>query len=116
MLAANALKIMKYKFFVYCPYNEKLINKIIDAASDTGAGILGNYSHNAYIVKGLGNWKSEIGSHPTIGKVGQITRIEEARIEMDCPAKLAKQVEKAIRKVHPYEEPDIFFVKIEEIS
>lgn len=107
---------MRYKFFVYCPCDEKVINEIIDVASNSGAGIIGNYSHNAFITRGFGNWKSETGSHPTIGEVGKTTRIPEARIEMDCPADLAKKIEKAIKKVHPYEEVNIFFIKIEDIK
>lgn len=107
---------MKLKFFVFCPDEEKVISDIINAASEGGAGVIGNYSHNAFITKGWGNWKSEEGSNPTIGKVGEVTRVNEVKIEMERPAEKAKEVTSSIRKVHPYEEVVIDFVKLEDIG
>ncbi len=101
---------MKYQLFVFCPDDETIINKIIDAASTAGAGILGNYSHCAFVTRGKSQWKSEQGAHPSEGKVGALTKVTGAKIEMICPAKKRNAVEKAIRKVHPYEEPDIQFI------
>lgn len=107
---------MKLKIFVYCPGEEKVINNIINAAAEAGAGVIGHYSHNAFIIKGQGNWKPEVGSDPTIGKVGEITRVNEVKIEMECPAEKAKVVESAIKRVHPYEEVEIEFIKLEDIK
>ncbi len=101
-----------YKLYVFCPDNPKIIEKIINAASGAGAGILGNYSHCASIVQCVSQWESEKGAHPTIGKVGTVSRVAEVKIEMLCPEEKAKQVKKAIRKVHPYEEPAIEFVQL----
>lgn len=106
---------MKYKFFVYCPDKEKIINSIIKAASKYGAGVYGNYSHVAYITHGNGNWKTEKGAQPYEGKVGMITCSPVAKIEMTCPATNAKQIEEAIKAVHPWEQVDIEFVRIEEL-
>lgn len=106
---------MKYKFFVYCPDEEKIIKNIIEAASRYGAGIYGNYSKVAFITHGSGNWKSEEGAHPVEGKVGEITRSPVAKIEMSCLSQKAKQIEKAIKEVHPWEQVDIEFIRIEEL-
>jgi len=105
---------MKYQLFVVCPEDETIINKIIDAASAAGAGVVGKYSHCAFVTRGRSQWKSEPGAHPAIGKVGQLSKITGAKIEMLCPAEKRIAVEKAIRRVHPYEEPDIQFVRLEE--
>jgi len=56
------------------------------------------------------------GAHPAIGKVGQLSKVDEVKIEMQCEAAKTKAVHEAIRKVHPYEEPAIEFVKIEKIT
>lgn len=101
-----------YKLFVFCPDDIQVIETIIVAASKAGAGIIGNYTHCGFITKGEGNWKSGPGSHPTIGKVGKISREPEVKIEMVCPKHQAPSVSKAIRSVHPYEEPEIDFVEL----
>ena len=106
---------MYYKFYVFCPDDEIVIADVINAATKAGAGIIGNYTHCAFIQKGRGNWKAGKGSNPAIGKVGKMTRIDEVKIEMECPAEKAKAVEKAIKEVHPYEEVVIDFVRLEEI-
>ncbi|OGG02778.1 hypothetical protein A2W14_06650 [Candidatus Gottesmanbacteria bacterium RBG_16_37_8] len=105
---------MKFKFFVYCPDDKKLINQIIKVASAYGAGFYGNYSHVAFITHGEGNWKSEKGAQPHLGKVGQETHAPVAKIEMTCPAEKIKQIVKAIKKIHPWEQVDIEFIQLEE--
>ena len=106
---------MRLKFFVYCPEEKPIINNIIKAASKHGAGKYGNYSHIAHITHGEGNWKSEEGAQPYQGKVGEITRMPVAKIEMMCPASKAKEIEKAIKEVHPWERVDIEFIRIEDV-
>jgi len=103
---------MNYQLFVFCPDDEKIINEIIVAASKTGAGVIGKYSQCAFVTKGLSQWKNEQGSHPTIGKIGKLTQIKGAKIEMACTGKIRKKVEQAIRHAHPYEEPAIWFIKL----
>lgn len=105
---------MKYKFFVFCPDDEKIINKIIQVASKNGAGRYGNYSQVAFITHGEGNWKTESEAHPYEGKIGQITRSDVAKIEMICSTENAQSIVKSIKKIHPWEQVDIEFAKIEE--
>ena len=93
-----------YKFFVFAPRNQKIIQKIIDAASDAEAGKIGNYKGCAFITEGTGTWYAEKGANPAIGKVGKTERVDEVKIEMECPKKLMQQIINAIKSVHPYEE------------
>lgn len=104
------------KLFVFSPDDDQVISSIINAATSKGAGVIGNYSACAFITKGMGNWKSEEGAHPTIGEVGKMSREPEVRIEMLCPNEKASTVKKAIKSVHPYEEPEIDFVELTEID
>ena len=80
--------------------------------ADAGAGKMGNYTHNAFITSGFGNWKSEEGARPFIGKVGEVSREPEDRIETICQEEKLNKVVAAIKKVHPYETPAIDVYKI----
>lgn len=106
---------MKLKFFVFCPNDKEVIGKVIAAASSAGAGKIGNYSECAFITLGKGHWKSEEGANPHIGKVGEISEIEEVKIEMECMEEQASGVVESIKKVHPYESVVIDFVEIREL-
>jgi hypothetical protein len=44
------------KIIVDCPDEDKVIDLIIDAASEAGAGKIGNYSRCALITRGIGTW------------------------------------------------------------
>jgi len=83
--------------------------------AEAGAGVIGNYTHNAVITEVMGNWKSEQGSNPTIGAVGEMSRKPEDKIEMVCPEELLVAVIKALRQAHPYEEPAIDIVRLEKV-
>ncbi|MFA6518921.1 MAG: hypothetical protein WCV93_04730 [Candidatus Shapirobacteria bacterium] len=100
-----------YKVIVFAP--KKDTDNLIEAMAKAGAGKIGKYSHNAFITSGFGNWKSEKGRHPTIGKVGKMSREPENKIEMICPKKKLNEVLDAIYLVHPYETPAIDIIKLE---
>lgn len=106
---------MKYKFFVFAPKDDKVINSIINAASNAGAGDIGNYSHCAFIQEGKGNYIPEEGADLYIGKVGKISREDEVLIQMECSSDDVRKVSDAVKEVHPYEEVVIDFVKLEEV-
>lgn len=99
-----------YKVFVTIP--ETHTDKLIDAMAKAGAGVVGNYTHCAYITKGMGNYLPEKGATPFIGEVGSMNREPEDKIEMICPKERLEEVVKAIKKVHPYETPTIDVVEI----
>jgi hypothetical protein len=101
-----------YKIFVFVPDREDLIYKIMNAATTAGAGVIGNYTGCGFYSRGTGNWLSGKESHPAIGRVGEYSHEPEVRIEMICPEEKAVAVKKAIKEVHPYEEPEIDFVKL----
>lgn len=103
---------MEYRIIFDCPDKEKIIDKLIHAASKAGAGRVSNYSRCAIVTEGYGTWKSEKGAHPNIGKVGKISKVASVKIEMPCPSGKLEAVCKAVRKAHPYEEPTIYITKI----
>jgi len=93
------------KVVVFVP--ETHTDTIIQAMADAGAGVIGNYTHNAFITSGTGNWFSAEGSNPTIGAVGTMSKEPEAKVEMVCPEEALKAVLTAIKTIHPYETPAI---------
>lgn len=91
-------------------------DEIITAMADAGAGVIGNYTHNAVITAVMGNWMSEEGSNPTIGEVGKMSRESENKVEMVCPEDKLEGVVKAMRKVHPYETAAVDVIKLEDLK
>jgi hypothetical protein len=105
-----------YKFIVFCPREESVIRAIIDAASNAGAGNIGKYKKCAFTTDGIGTWVADNNANPARGEVGKIEKIEEVKIEMQCPKEAMQDVFNAIKKVHPYEEVVIDIFAMEEFS
>jgi len=75
-----------------------------------GAGELGDYSRCAWTASGVGTFLPGAGARPAIGEVGEVTRVDETRIEMVLSRGRRAEVVAALRSAHPYEEPafDLF--------
>lgn len=104
----------KYKIVVYVP--ESHADKLRDAMGNAGAGKIGNYTHCMFTIKGTGQFKPTEGANPTIGEVEKLEKVEEERIETVCAEEKLKDVLKAIKNVHPYEEPatDVYPIEVVE--
>jgi len=90
------------KIVVYAPIKDAdALRKII---GDTGAGIIGNYSHCSFSSIGTGRFFPKEGANPIIGKVGKLEEVEEERIEFICPKEKVEEVIQVIKANHPYEE------------
>ncbi len=90
------------KIVVFVP--EAHADVVRKAMGDTGAGLIGDYSHCSFSVKGVGRYIPLPSAHPTIGKIGKYEEVVEERIETVCYKKDLKKIIKAVNKVHPYEE------------
>jgi len=107
---------MKYRINVNVPASsndDSVINTFINAMSQAGAGRIGNYSRVAYMSQGYEAYKGEEGSWEKASK--EIEKNQSVRIEMQCEHDKIKDVITAIRKIHPYEEPVIELVRLEEL-
>jgi dinuclear metal center YbgI/SA1388 family protein len=84
--------------------------KLLDALAAAGAGEIGDYARCAWTTAGVGTFQPLLGANPTVGAVGEVTRLDETRIEMVLPRAARGEVIHALRTAHPYEEPafDIF--------
>ncbi len=70
-----------------------------------GAGRLGNYEQCSWEVLGRGQFKPLQDSRPAIGLIGEVTTVEEYRLEVLLTENVLKAVVSALRQSHPYEEP-----------
>ena len=102
----------RYKIVVYVP--EVDADKLRQAMGNAGAGIVGNYSHCTFTIKGTGRFKPNEGANPTIGEIGKLEEVSEDRIETVCEEDKLEAVLKAIKDNHPYEEPatDVYPIEV----
>jgi hypothetical protein len=103
-----------YKIVVYVP--ETHGDQLREAMGNAGAGIVGNYNFCSFTTKGVGRFKPVAGAHPAIGEVGTLEEVEEEKIETVCSGKKLKEVLKAIKDTHPYEEPSTQVYLLESVE
>lgn len=102
----------RYKIVVYVP--EDHADKLRDAIGNAGAGVIGNYSHCTFTTHGVTRFKPSDKANPAIGEIGKIEEVFEDRIETVCEEDKLKDVLKAIKDTHPYEEPatDVYPIEV----
>ena len=101
-------KLVKLVFFAPSTHAD-IVRK---AMGDAGAGKMGNYSHASWSSVGYGRCVPLEGSKSAYGEIGKLQVVEEERIETLCPREKVKDVVKAIKKVHPYEELDFDIISL----
>lgn len=90
------------KLVIYVPITHAEV--VREALGEAGAGHIGNYDHCSFSQRGTGRFRPGEGTDPFIGELGKVEAVDEERIETVCPMRKAREVLKAVRKVHPYEE------------
>lgn len=91
-----------YKIVVFVPRGHQ--DAVREAMSRAGAGWIGNYSDCTFQMAGTGTFRALEGANPFIGKVGELEKADEFRLETIVPEKWLSRVIKAMLEVHPYEE------------
>jgi len=90
------------KLVVFVPLSHADI--IREELGKAGAGKIGNYEFCSFSTRGIGRFKGNEYSNPTIGKAGNLESVEEERIEVVIPRKILNEVIEKMKAVHPYEE------------
>lgn len=88
------------------------IEPVLQALGAAGAGVLGEYSHCAFVTYGQGRFQASAASNPAAGSAGAMNSIEEGCIHTWCRREDARAVVAAIRAAHPYEEPVIYVIPL----
>jgi len=101
-------KLIKIVTFVPEEYVETIRKAL--TAEGVGSGITDGEHSDAYSecffqTKGEGMFRALDGAEPTIGKVGELTRVPEIRLESIVEERSLGRAVKALHKAHPYEEP-----------
>jgi dinuclear metal center YbgI/SA1388 family protein len=80
---------------------------VLDALSRGGGGRIGAYTRCSFRTVGTGTFLPAEGANPFLGRPGREERVEEIRLESVVAGSLVQDVLRAVREVHPYEEPAI---------
>lgn len=89
---------------LYCFVPVTHAGQVRNAIFTAGGGHIGNYSECSFNASGEGTYKAGEGAHPFTGSIGQRHTEPEVKIEVLIPGWLEKQVVKAMKDAHPYEE------------
>ncbi|BBE30057.1 cytochrome c biogenesis protein [Tepiditoga spiralis] len=102
-----------YKIEVFIP--EKFLNELRIAMNNTGACKYGNYDNCISYSKVKSMWRPLEGTNPYLGEIGKLCFADEIKVEAICKGEFLKDTVKAIKQVHPYEEPVINIIPLYEI-
>jgi hypothetical protein len=94
---------MNRKLVVFVP--PESLEVVREALFAAGAGRIGGYERCSWHTQGTGTFFGGEGTDPTIGERGREERVPELRLETVYPAEREKEVVRALRAAHPYEEP-----------
>lgn len=108
---------MKFPFYhliVYVPISHA--DAVRTALAEAGAGKIGNYDSCSFSVRGTGRFRPLPGADPASGSIGSVEEVEEERIEVLVPSDPGKlrTILKAVKNVHPYEEPAMHLIPMED--
>lgn len=95
---------------------EAHLDQVKDALFNKGAGAYRNYDRCSWEVLGQGQFRPLQGSNPFLGTMGKLEKVSEYRVEMLCQDNVVADVVRELLRVHPYEEPAYYVVKIETIE
>jgi dinuclear metal center YbgI/SA1388 family protein len=90
------------KIVVFVP-NENL-EEVRQAMFDAGAGHIGEYDGCSFNLEGTGTFRASESANPYVGKVGEMHREPETRVETIVPSYRVGKVVRAMVSAHPYEE------------
>ena len=98
------------KLEVFVPQEHAL--NIRDELAKIGVGVIGNYDHCVSIYPVQGYYRPLPGANPFEGEIGKISEAVEYKVEVNCKRELVNDAIKAIKNIHPYEEPLINIIPL----
>ena len=103
-----------YKITVYVPASHA--DKIKKTISASGGGTIGDYDYCFFESEGKGSFRPGNTAKPYLGKQGEISNVDEIKIETIVPGWQLDTVISEMIKTHPYEEPAYDIYKLENSS
>ena len=93
---------------------ESHLEIVKQALFGAGAGKIGNYDSCCWQTLGTGQFRALSGSDPFIGEEGREEQVLEYKVELVCAEDCLRQAIAALKGAHPYEEPAIDVIKLED--
>lgn len=90
------------KLVTFVPLND--VDKVRQAMSEAGAGIIGDYSCCSFKTQGVGSFLGGKSTNPTVGARGQLEFVDECKLEMVTSKAALPKVIAALKAAHPYDE------------
>ncbi|MGH2678092.1 MAG: YqfO family protein, partial [Actinomycetota bacterium] len=78
--------------------------KVLEAVAMAGAGVIGEYTHCSFRVRGTGTFLPSERANPTVGDRGALNEVEEDRLEVILPRERLAGAITSMLAAHPYEE------------
>jgi dinuclear metal center YbgI/SA1388 family protein len=107
-LQLNNLRILRPKSNVLNKLTTFIPKESTDAVMEelhaAGAGMIGDYKKCSFRLEGTGTFLPTENANPAIGKLNQLEKVKEDRVEVIFPAYLKSKVLATLFKAHPYEE------------
>lgn len=100
VLAPKSNVLTKLVFFV--PESHSKV--VLDAVFEAGAGRIGNYADCSFQVHGTGTYRPGEHANPYEGNRGEVSRVDELRMEVLVENAHLSRVVRAMKSAHPYEE------------
>lgn len=76
---------------------------VLNALEQTRAGVYGEYSACSFTTPGTGRFKPSAGASPYIGQAGELTAVDEVRLETIVEKRDLADVVGVLKAAHPYE-------------
>ncbi|ETO93250.1 NGG1p interacting factor 3 protein, NIF3 [Legionella oakridgensis] len=102
---------MQYQLIFYVP--ESHLDAVKHALFSIGAGRQGDYGETCWQTLGQGQFRPLAGANPAIGELGELTFVNEYKVEMLCSAELIHLAVQTLKEAHPYEEPAYAIMRLE---
>ena len=106
--------------FKYCKLEifipETHITQLQKALQSVDAGHIGKYDSCMSCSQLISYWRPLDGTNPYIGKAGEISCEREVKVEVTVYTEKVEETIRAIKEVHPYEEPVINALPIYRVS
>ena len=100
-------------FVLYFNVPTTHVEIVKNAIFAAGAGIINNYSHGSWQTLGEGQFMPLAGSNAFLGKINEVEKVPEYKVETVCDEAHIEEVIAALKRAHPYEVPFYHFWKLE---
>lgn len=98
-----------YQLIFYVP--ESHLEIVKTAIFNKGAGKIDGYDLCCWQTAGLGQYRAGINQNPFLGRIGELHKEKEWKVECVVEESIIHEVIEALIKAHPYEVPAYFVTK-----